>query len=553
MAKKIIRGLEAQQGIINGVIDIVDAIKTTMGPAGKCVAIENAMIPPEITRDGATVAKSISFLDGAKNIGAQLVRKAASLTEEDAGDGTSTCSLLIEEFCTKGQRALKHGRNVNEIKSGMLKAENWVKDFIFKNSIPVDGDIEKIRRVATISANNDPEVGNLIVEAMEKVGIDGTITAELSMGLDTTIDITEGMKIERGYSSPGYITDETEGKCILEDCYVFVCGHKLHDSQQLAAFLNWLTMYDERRQIMPNKKPFLLICNGIDEPVNNIILLNKLRGAIQCCVIKDIDFGDSRVALMQDIATKTGATFFGTEAEGSGRDLDSFQPEDLGYAKKIVISADSTIIYESAGNPEHIAKRSEAIKARLNDPTISDYNKTKFAKRLSNLIGGISIIKAGGATEVEKVNRKQTIEDAILASKSAIAEGVVPGGGYIYYRASLELEKDKAFWATLTQDEAEGARILIDSLAIVLKTVASNAGESSEIALDTIKKGIKKSNYGFNAKTKKYEDLIVSGVLDSAKVIRVALENSVSTASMILTTDCILLDEDEKKSTDLKL
>ena len=403
MAKIVIKGEDARKKIIEGVIEAADAITTTLGPAGKFVAIENNMIGPEISRDGATVAKSISFKDGAKNSGAFLVRKAASLTEDQVGDGTSTSACLIKEFCSKGEREISNGRNVSEIKSGMIKASEWVKNFIKENSIEVGSDLEKIRRVATISANNDPEVGNLIVESMEKVGIDGVITAELCSGLETMVEITEGMKIERGWASPDYATEKGEGKCVMEDCFILIVGTRLSNVNQLIPFLELI-------QKEGGSKPFLLICDGIDDIVNSTLLINTMRGALRCCVVKDIDFGDGRKNQMQDIATKVGATYFCPE---NGKDISEVEFEDLGHANKVVISRDTTIIYEGAGDPEEIKARAEILRKSLADPNRTAYDRTKFSKRLANLTNGIAVIRAGGATEVEKCNRKATIEDAI--------------------------------------------------------------------------------------------------------------------------------------------
>lgn len=539
MAKIVIKGKDARKRIIDGVIEASDAIITTLGPAGKFVAIENSMIGPEISRDGATVAKSISFKDGAKNAGAMLVRKAASLTEDLVGDGTSTSACLIKEFCSKGEREISNGRNVSEVKSGMIKASEWVKNFIKENSIEIGDDLEKIRRVATISANNDSGVGDLIVESMKKVGIDGVITAELSSGLDTVVEITEGMKIERGWASPEYATEKGDGKCIMEDCYVFVCGTRLSNVNQLIPFL-------ELVQKEGSNKPFLLVCDGIDDIVNSTLLINTMRGAIRCCVVKDIDFGDGRKNQMQDIATKVGATYFCTE---NGKDIKDIEYEDLGHAKKVVVSRDSTIIYEGDGNPEEIKERAEILKKRLADSSTTPYDKIKFSKRLANLTNGIAVIRAGGATEVEKCNRKATIEDAILASKSAISEGCVPGGGYIYYKAAQAIQKDKKWWKELEGDEEIGALIVVESLPSILRTVAENAGMPGDVIIEwsEVKPKVFMNNMGFNAKTRRWSDLLEDGVLDSAKVARVALENSISTASMILATDCIILEDDDTK------
>lgn len=538
MAGKIIKkGSVSQAEIIKGVIKAADAIKTTLGPSGKCVAISNSnmLLEPEITRDGASVAKAISFSDPSQNIGATLLRKAAALTESQAGDGTSTTSVLIKEFCEKGQKVLHGGANVNEIKAGMLKAGSWVSSFIAKKAIAIDGNLEKIRRVATISANNDPEVGDLIVKCMEQVGPDGVITAELGSGLDTTIDITKGMKLDRGWLSPAYITSEKDGKCVLENPLILVIGERLSSVPQLLELIS---------PKVKEGKSILIICEEIDDIVNATLAYNTQLGALRACIVKGIDFGDARKNIMQDIATAVGAEYITPENNVA---LATATETVFGSASRVVVSKDSTVIYEGKGDEEKIKTRVEILRARLEDPDLSDYTKSKFSKRLASLVGGISIIKAGGATEAEKVNRKATIEDSILASKSAIAEGCVPGSGYIYFKASREIEKDKAFWKGLTGDERFGAEIVVSSLPVIMKTVADNASTGLGLCVLENIRNKKADNWGWNAKTKEYCNLLEAGVLDSAKVIRVALENAISTASMILLTDCVILDEEEQE------
>lgn len=539
MSGKIINsGLESQAKIIEGVEKAVNAIKVTLGPSGKAVAIGlDPMVndAPEVSRDGATVAKSISFKDQALNMGAQLVRKAASLTEEQVGDATSSCSILVNEFCKKGQRYLKTGSNVNEIKSGMLKAGKWMTKYISSKAIPIDGDLEKIRRVATISANNDPEVGDLVVKCMEEVGINGVITADITSSLETEINVTTGMKLERGWASPQYVTSPEDGKCVLEDPHILIIGERISSVPQILPIIE---------EDIKAGKPFLVICDEMDDVVNATLVMNNLNGAIRCCVIKGIDFGDSRKNIMQDIAVAVGGKYISQE---NGNPLSNATIESLGTAKRVVISRDSTIIYQGAGNPDDINSRADILRSRLDDPSTTNYDKVKFEKRIANLIGGIGIIKAGGATETEKLNRKATIEDAILASKSAISEGCVPGGGYIYLKGAKEMSKDKDFWKDLTEDEKNGANIIMESLPIILSTIISNSGKSdpSVVVRDIEKSG--KEYFGYNAKTGKYCNLIEDGVLDSAKVIRVALENAISTASMILLIDCTIIEEPETK------
>ena len=449
---------------------------------------------------------------------------------------TSTTSLLIGEFCKRGQKAVQTGSNVNELKSGMSKAGKWMKEYIKNNAIEIDGDLEKIRKVATISANNDPEVGDLVVKGLQAVGLNGLVTTDMASGLDTVIDITTGMKLDRGWNSPQYVTSPEDGKCILENPYVFVVGEKISSVAQIYNFL-------ESYQREGNGQSLLIVCDDIDENVNGMFVVNTLRGAIRCCVVKGIDFGDNRKNVMADVAAVVGADYI---CPDNGSDLSKATVANLGMANKVVVSRDNCIIYEGHGDPDEINKRADIIKARLADEGISDYDKTKFEKRLANLTGGIAVIRAGGASEVEKANRKATIEDSVLAAKSAIEEGCVPGGGYIFFNGSVAGLKDKDFWKTLTDDEKEGAKIVFSSLPVVLKTIAENAGVSGDVVLEEQKK-LKKENMGFNAKTKKFVDLFEAGVLDSAKVLRVSLENSISAASMILLIDCTISDEPEKK------
>lgn len=541
MSGKIIKkGSVSQEEIINGVIKAADAIKTTLGPSGRCVAISNSTIAqdPEITRDGATVAKSISFNNQGLNMGAALLRKAASLTESQAGDGTSTTSVLIKELCERGRSLVKDGVNVNEIKSGMLKASSWVKSYIAEKAIPIENDLEKIRRVATISANNDPVIGDLIVSSMEQVGIEGTITADLGASLDTTIEVTAGMKINRGWLSPSYVTSQADAKCELSQPAILVINERLSSIKQLFKLIT---------PVAEQGKSILIICDEIDEVVNAALAYNTQMGAVRACVVKGIDYGDNRKNIMNDVAIVVGAKFICPENNLTFANVSEVGDTTVfGTAEKVVVTKDSTIIYKGHGNEDEIKKQASIIKARLEDPTISSYDKNKFTNRLASLVGGISVIRAGGATEAEKVNLRATIEDAILASKSAIEEGVVPGSGYVYFKASKEIVKDKKFWKSLTGDEKYGVEILISSLPSIMKTVADNSREGFGVSvLETVGKSTGWGN-GYNAKTHTYSDLIKDGVLDSAKVIRVALENAVSTASMILLIDCSIIDEEDE-------
>lgn len=524
--------------MIEGIVKSVDAISKTLGPKGSCVAIQNSWGNPDITRDGATVAKNISFKDPAVNMGAQLVKAASTKTEEVVGDSTSTTAILVKEIVTKGQRYLGDGSNLNEIKEGMEKAATWVKSFIQSNAIQVDGDLEKIRKVATISANNDPEVGDLIVQCMEKVGTGGVITADLTSGLDTAVEIVSGFKISRGWASPHFVTSPEDGKCIMENPVIAVYGEKISSVPQILPAI-------EASMKVLGGRPLLIVCDDMDENVLSTIVVNVLQGALRCCVVKGIDFGDSRANIHEDIAVATGATHICPEYGLSASDL---KAENLGEASKVVISKDSCIIYEGKGDPEAIQGRLGVLKKRLEDQNITDYEKTKLESRVSCLSGGIGIIKAGGASDIEKQNRKATIEDAILASKSAISEGVVSGAGSIFLRASQcgrrdFLEKEKK---NMTKDEVAGAEIVLEALKSIVRTIGENSGLSGEVLIEKLSKS-SKSSFGYNAKLNKYGDLFEMGILDPAKALRVSLENAVSAASMCLLTCCTITEEEEKK------
>ena len=536
--KLIKKGEISQEEIIKGVVKASDAISTTLGPAGKSVAIMS-MIGPEITRDGATVAKSIVLSNPGENIGASLVKSAASRTEEAAGDSTSTTAILIKEFCLRGRKAISKGSNVNEIKQGMQKAGMWVNDYIRKNSTPVNDDLSLVEKVATISANNDPEIGKLVVQAMKQVGMNGLITADTAKGLYNVVEVTTGMKLNRGWASPHYVTDPASGECVLESPYILVVGERISSVNQIVSFMESVVNSGSRHSI-------LIVCDGIDDVVSATLIYNVLKGIIKCCVVEGIDFGDNRKNVMNDLAIATGATFICPE---NGISISDATINHCGSAKKVVINRDSTVLYEGAGDEKEINELAGILKSRLNDASISSYDKTKFEKRLANIAGGIAIIKAGGATEVETLNKKSTIEDSILASRCAIEEGFVAGGGYIYLKASLDAQKDSAFWKTLEGDEIVGAKIVFDSLPSIMRTIAENSGKSGDVIIDAVSKS-KKPNYGYNAKTRQFSDLLSDGILDSSKAIRVALENSISAASMILLIDCTIVDEPEEDKND---
>lgn len=535
MSKIIKKGKDVKERLISGINKTADTIKTTIGPSGKCVAIVNELGLPEITRDGATVAKSIELKDPIENVAASMIKEAAERTEEIAGDGTSTTSVLIQEFVTKGQKAILTGYNMNEIRSGMFKAKKWMLDYITSKSIPVDGDLSKIKKVATISANNNEEIGELVVESMKRVGVDGLITVDTTASLDTKIEVTPGMKLPRGWSSPLYINKKAEGTCVMDNPYILVVGERISSVNSLVEILKSVT--DPQ---LGGGAPLLIVCDDIDDSVQTMLIYNNKAGALQCCVVKGVEFGDARKNMMADLAVATGASYFCPE---NGNSVSKAGIQDLGKAGRVVVSRNSCIIYDFGGDSEIIKDRSNVIKKRLEDPAITKYEKDKFRTRLANLTGGIAIIKAGGASEAEKNNIKSTIEDSVLAAKSAIELGCCPGGGSIYFCGSIAAMKDKKFWKSLkTESEKEGARIIFSSLPIILKTIGENSGISGDYLL--AKATNWKPGMGYNARTGKiWVDLMKEGILDSTKVLITALNNSVSAASMLLLIDDVVYED----------
>lgn len=525
---------EGRSKMFDGIDKTVNAVKVTLGPKGKCVAIQNGWGVPDITRDGATVAKAVDLLDPAENMGAQLVKKAASNTEEQAGDGTSSTSVLIQDIIKSGKKYLiDENLNINEMKSGMLKTVSWVTDYIKNHAVQVDGDLEKIRRVATISANNDPEIGDLIVDCFEKVGLHGVITADMSSGLENSIDVVEGMKIDRGWSSPHFVNKHDEGKSVLENPYILVVSEKLGSLPLL---------YDTLEMIVREGRPLLIVCDDIDEVVQANLVLNVLQRAISCCVVKGVDFGDNRKNVMEDIAVFVGAQHISPEY---GITMAQMNPGMLGSAQRVVVSKDSMIIYNGNGDQDEIDERVEVLRTKEAVPGITSYEKNKLVNRIASLSGGIGVIRAGGAEEAEKRNRKATIDDAILAAKSAIAEGVVPGGGYTLLHASIEGEEN--FLNTLEGSEKIGAKCVLEALKGITRTIGENSGVNGDILVNTLLTSKdQEPNYGYNAKTGEFGNLVEMGVLDSAKVLRVALENAVSAAAMCLLTSCTITEIQEK-------
>lgn len=521
-----------ENAIINGVEKVNNAVKETFGPMGKCVAIKTNFGLPDITRDGATVAKAITLKDEIENLGAEIVKSAASSTEDQAGDGTTTTTILLSEMLRQAKNKIRDGHNLNEVKDGMYFALKEVTEYIKSHSTPVDGDLDKIHRVATISANNNSHVGDLIVDCMKKVGVDGVITSDVGNSIEDQIEIASGFKVDRGWSSPNFITEAKEGECVLDAPAILVVAEKLSSIPQIQPILSSFFQNCQGRSIM-------IFCDDIDDVVLTTLLINHLQGRLKCCVVKGIDFGDNRKNIMEDIATYTGATFVCSDFN---LELSKVGIEVLGEAKKVVVSKDSTIIFEGEGDPDTIKARLEILKSRLEDPKISKFEKDKFERRVASLGGGVGIIKAGGVSKTEQENKKATIDDAILASKSALSEGVVTGGGLVFLRAYFDLTLPK----NITDSNMVGWEIVMDSLPIIIKTISENSGKNGEVVINNIKAKKSKENFGYNAKVGTYGDLFDMGVLDSAKVLRVSLENAISNASMIILTSCVVYEEKKK-------
>lgn len=530
--KKIVT---TNQGVIDGVNDAVDTIKTTLGPKGKFVAVTNGFGSPDITRDGATVAKNLSSNDKEKAIGIEMVKRASQITEALAGDGTSSTAVLIQEMIRIGTHKInQRGISLSEVKDGMIAAGKEVVRLIQEQSIDCKTDIEKVRQVATISANNDPAIGDLIVECLEKLGMDAVITSDVSPRTDTRVNIVEGLQITRGWTSPLFVTDPNSGTCTLDDPAILVTMEKINNIKQLMPLMESLG-----RNL--TGKPLLIICDDMSDNVLNTIVYNTVKGAIKACVIKGVDFGENRKHLMEDIACVVGAKNVGSIVGGTT--LVNMSLTDLGEARKVVVSADRTTIFEGAGNKDEINARLEIIRTRVADPQVSDYDKHKYERRIASLSQGIAVIQAGGATDIERESNKQTIEDAVLASRSAIEEGVLPGSGIIIQRISEDKKslkfngKSKSFLL--------GVEIVKESLGSVWKTVLDNADFSWEVVWNNIRS--KGGNYGYDVKGDRYGDLMEFGILDSTKVVRCSVENAVSTASMCLLIDRVVVDIDESK------
>ena len=527
-AKQVIYGDDSRQAILRGVNLLADAVKITLGPKGRNVVLDKKFGAPQITKDGVTVAKEIELKDPLHNMGAQLVREVASKTSDVAGDGTTTATVLAQCIFREGVKAVSAGANPMALKRGIEKAVESVTETIKEISKEVSGDA--VAQVATISANNDKPIGNIIAEAMKKVGKDGVITVEESRTMDTTLDVVEGMQFDRGYLSPYFVTDPERMEVKLEDAYILIHDKKISSMKDLLPLLE---------QTARSGKPLLIISEDVEGEALATLVVNKLRGTLQICAVKAPGFGDRRKAMLDDIATLTGGKVI---AEEVGFKLENVKTDDLGRAKKITIDKDNTTLIEGAGKSDAIEGRVKQIRTQIEETT-SDYDREKLQERLAKLVGGVAVIKVGAATETELKEKKARVEDAMHATKAAVEEGIVPGGGIAFIRAISSLDKVK-----FDGDEQIGANIVRRALEEPLRQIVNNAGGEGAIVVARVKDA-KETNFGFNAETGEYGDLTKQGVIDPAKVTRLALQNAASIAALMLTTEALVCEipEEEKK------
>ena len=519
MAKQIVHGEASRQAILRGVNTLADAVKITLGPKGRNVVLDKKFGSPLITKDGVTVAKEIELKDPLENMGAQMVKEVASKTSDIAGDGTTTATVLAQAIFREGVKTVAAGANPMAVKRGIEKAVVAVTDQIRKFSKPVTGDM--IAQVATVSANDDATIGNIIADAIKKVGKDGVITVEESKTMETTLDVVEGMQFDRGYLSPYFVTDPDRMQCVLENCLILICEKKVSSMKDLLPLLE---------QVAKAGRSLLIIAEDLEGDALATLVVNRLRGTLQAAAVKAPGFGDRRKAMLDDIATLTNGRAI---TEDLGIKLENVKIEDLGSAKRIVIDKDNTTIVEGAGKRAAIAGRVKQLRAQLEE-TASDYDREKLQERLAKLVGGVAIIKVGAATETEMKEKKARVEDAMHATRAAVDEGIVPGGGVTFLRAIPVLEKLK-----LEGDEQIGVNIVKRALEEPLRLIASNAGHEGAVVIGKVR-GSKELNFGFNAATEEYADMIAAGILDPAKVARTALQNAASIAALMLTTEALI-------------
>ena len=527
MAKQIVTGENSRQAILWGVNVLADAVKITLGPKGRNAVIEKKFGAPIITKDGVTVAKEIELQDPLENMGAQMVREVASKTSDVAGDGTTTATVLAQAIVREGLKNVTAGANPMDLKRGIDLAVARVIEELKKISRPVEGKKE-IAQVGSISANNDATIGNLIADAMEKVGKDGVITVEEAKGTETTMDVVEGMQFDRGYLSPYFVTDADTMESVLEDPLILI-----HD-KKIASMKDLLPILEKAAQ---SGRSMVLIAEEVEGEALATLVVNKIRGTLRVVAVKAPGFGDRRKAMLEDIAVLTGGTVI---SEEKGFKLENATLAYLGTAKKVVVDKDNTTIVEGAGKKDEIKKRINEIKGQI-EKTTSDYDKEKLQERLAKLSGGVAVLKIGASTEVEMKEKKARVEDALHATRAAVEEGIVPGGGVAYLRAIPKLDEVK----TSNEDQKTGVEIVKRALEEPIRQIVANAGLEGSVVVDKVKS--EKGNFGFNAFTEKYENLVESGVIDPTKVTRIAIENAASVAALLLTTEATIVEKPEEK------
>ncbi len=528
MAKEILFNMDARDQLKKGVDELANAVKVTLGPKGRNVIIEKKFGAPQITKDGVSVAKEIELDDAYMNTGAQLVKSVASKTGDDAGDGTTTATVLAQAIITQGLRNVTAGANPMDLKRGIDKAVSRIVESIKSQSEEVGADYDKIEQVATISANNDAEIGKLIADAMRKVSKDGVITIEEAKSRDTTIGVVEGMQFDRGYLSAYFITDTEKMECQMENPYVLIYDKKITTLKDMLPILE---------PALQTGRPLLIIAEDVESEALTTLVVNRLRGQLKICAVKAPGFGDRRKDMLEDIATLTGGIVI---SEEKGIKLEQATLEMLGTCGKITVSKDNTTIVDGNGNKEAIENRVAQIKAQI-ATTKSDYDKEKLQERLAKLAGGVAVLYVGAASEVEMKEKKDRVDDALCATRAAIEEGIVPGGGVTYIRAIESLEGLEV----VNADEKTGVEIVKRAIEEPLRQIVANAGKEGAVIVQKVREG--KGDYGYNARTDVYENLFAAGVVDPAKVTRVALENAASIAGMFLTTECVIVEKKEDK------
>ena len=527
MAKEIKFNIDARDELKKGVDALANAVKVTLGPKGRNVIIEKKFGAPHITKDGVSVAKEIELEDSFQNMGAQLVKEVASKTGDDAGDGTTTATVLAQSIVNVGLKNVTAGANPMDLKRGIDKAVAKVVESIKSQSEEVGDDFEKIESVARISANNDSEIGQLIAEAMKKVKKEGVITVEEAKGTDTTVEIVEGMQFDRGYISPYFVTNTENMECEMENPYILIFDKKISSLKEMLPILEATAQ---------SGRPLLIIAEDVDSEALATLVVNRLRGSLKICAVKAPGFGDRRKEMLEDIAVLTGGVVI---SEEKGLKLDGATIDMLGRAEKVTVDKENTTIVNGLGNKDAIASRVAQIKAQI-EKTTSDYDREKLQERLAKLAGGVAVLYIGAASEVEMKEEKDRVDDALSATRAAIAEGIVPGGGVAYIRAIPSLEGMKGD----NDDETTGIEIVKRAIEEPLRQIVDNAGVEGAVVVQKVKDG--KGDFGYNARTNTYENFFAAGVIDPAKVTRVALENAASIAGMFLTTECVIADKKEE-------